>query len=156
MRRRTVAACVSAIGAVGAIAVGTTVAGAATGARTEHIRFLLTDPTSNSPVAVANGPIHALGRDVTVDAHHDKIIFPDGNLLISHHRVAHHASFDKTTCYGRQTESGTYTVTGGTGKYAHASGSGVYHFVGQFVGCSQHKPPKVFELEIDAHGPLSL
>jgi hypothetical protein len=75
--------------------------------------------------------------------------------VVRHHAVSSRQTFDPKTCYGRQVESGTYTVVGGDGKYANASGRGIYHLVAQFVGCGMNKPPKLFELEIDAFGPLS-
>jgi hypothetical protein len=154
MRKKIVSACVAGVGAAAAVAVGTTVAAAAPAAQTEYIQFLSTNPNGN-PVVIGKGPIHARGTDLALDAHHDRITFPKGTLRIRHTRVSQGGSFDRTTCYGRQTESGTYTVTGGSGAYAHASGRGIYHLVVQFVGCSQHQAPKVFMLQIRAHGPLS-
>ncbi len=155
MRKRTFAACVSAIGAAGAVAVGTTVAHAASGAPTEYIRFLGNDATAN-PVVVANGPIHALGRDVPVTQHRDRIVFPDGNLVVRHSVVSQHDTSDRTTCYFRHTEAGTYTVLGGTGAYRNASGRGVYRLSVQAVGCARNQPPRVFLQEIRAQGPLSI
>ena len=154
MRKKTVAACVSAMGAASALAVGGAVAHAASSVPTEFIQFLSSDPNGN-PVVVANGPIHTHGTDLALDAHHDRITFPKGTLLVRHSAVSQHASFDRATCYGRQTESGTYTVNGGSGAYAKASGRGIYRLVAQFVGCSHTQPPKVFMLQIRAEGPLS-
>jgi hypothetical protein len=155
MRKRTLAASISAIGAAGVVAVGTAVANAAPGTPTEYIRFLSSDATAN-PVAVANGPIHALGRDVPVTQHRDRIVFPDGNLIVRHSIVSEHNTSDRTTCYFRHTEAGTYTVLRGTGAYRNASGRGVYRLSAQAVGCSRTKPPRVFLLEIRAEGPLSI
>jgi hypothetical protein len=155
MRKRTLAACVSAIGAAGAVAVGTTVATAAPSAQTEYIKFLSTSESGTSTVVIANGPLHARGRDVTITQHRDRLVFPDGDLLIRHTAVSRSGSYDRTTCYGHQTESGTYTVLSGTGKYAHASGRGIYHLNVQIVGCSHTQPAKVFMFTVDAHGPLS-
>jgi hypothetical protein len=146
---------VSAIGAAGAVAAGTTVANAASSTPTEYIRFLSSDATAN-PVAVANGPIHALGRDVPVTQHRDRIVFPDGNLIVRHSVVSQHNTSDRTTCYFRHTEAGTYTVIGGTGAYRNASGRGIYRLTAQGVGCSPTNPPRVFLLEINAQGPLSI
>ena len=41
--------------------------------------------------------------------------------------------FDPTTCAGSQTGSITWTITGGTGAYANASGSGSGTYTGRFV-----------------------
>lgn len=154
MRKKTVLACIASVGTATAVAVGTTVAVAAPAAQTEYIEFLSTNPNGD-PVIIATGPIHERGRDVAVDAHHDRIVFPNGTVRIRHSRVSHHSSFDRTTGYFRESESGTYTVTGGSGAYAHATGRGIYHLSVQGVGTSQSKPPNPFVLQINAHGPLS-
>ena len=157
MRKRTVAACVSAIGAAGAVAVGTTVAAsAAPQAQTQYIRFLSTDVTGNGPTyVIANGPIHARGTDKQLNAHKDLLVFRGGGVVVRHKAVSRHHSYDPRTCYGRQTESGTYTVIGGDGKYANASGHGVYRLVVQFIGCNMNNT-KLFMLQIQAHGPMSI
>lgn len=154
MRKKIVSACVAGMGAAAAIAVGTTVAVAAPAAHTEYIQFLSTNP-NGTPVVIANGPIHARGTDIPVNAHRDRLVFPNGTVRIRHSAVSHHSSFDRTTGYFRETESGTYTVIGGSGAYSHASGRGIYNLLAQGVGTSQNKPPKVFMLQIHAHGPLS-
>lgn len=142
-----------AIGAVMALATSASAIPAAPG--TEQIRLLNTS-VSGAPAVVARGPVHASGTDVVVNAHRDRFVFPKGALIVRHHATSRHNTFDKVTCYGRQSESGTFTVLGGTRAYAHASGHGTYTAVAQFVGCSPTKPPRVFMFQVNATGPLSL
>ena len=140
------------------LALGTTLALAApasAGPATEHFRLLNTSVSADATI-VAQGPLHATGKSVSVNNHRDRFVFPMGALIVRHYPTSSHDSFDKKTCYGQHTESGTYTVLGGTRDYSDASGHGSYTLVINFVGCSHHKPPRVFTFEVDASGPLSL
>lgn len=119
-------------------------------------RFLALESGANGPqVVVATGVIHAAGRDVQINGHTDHFVFPAGTLVIQHHATYDHSSSDPTTCLFQQIENGTFSVTGGTGAYAHVAGRGTYALKITVVGCSQKKPPTVFELQIDATGRLT-
>jgi hypothetical protein len=155
MHKRTVAAYVSAVGAAAAVAVGTAVAVAAPSAPQLHIKFLATNPNAN-PIVIATGAIHARGRDIAINEHKDRVVFRNGSLLVRHSIVSQHDTGDRTTCYATHTEDGTYRIVGGSGAYAHARGRGIYDLKVQVVGCNQHKPPRIFMLQINAHGPLSM
>ena len=54
----------------------------------------------------------------------------------------------------RVSEKGNYRITGGTGAYAQATGKGHYTVSVVVVGCDQSAPPTVFQLVIDAKGPI--
>jgi hypothetical protein len=124
---------------------------------TEHIVGLQNNPTKNGlAVIIGNGPIHAHGRDVVVNGHTDKFVFPKGSITIKHRNTSQHQHFDKVTCYGTFIQRGTYKVTGGTGAYSGASGHGKFVVRGVSFGCSQHKPPRIFQLTLHASGPLSV
>ena len=152
LRRLLVSAAVVAAGTTGIVSAAVAAAPHTSG--TEHILALGTNP-NGAPVVIARGPIHAQGKDVVVNDSRDRFVFPKGALIIRHHATGHHDSFDKVTCYGRHTETGTYTILGGTRAYAHASGHGTYHLLVQFVVCSQSNPPRVFQLQINASGPIN-
>ena len=120
-------------------------------------RFLIvqTDETATINPVIGDGPIHARGRDVQVNNHRDRFAFPAGAVKIDHYATAHHESFDPKTCVGRVSETGVYTVNGGTGRYSNASGHGNYRLQVYFIGCHQGDPSNVFSLVIHASGPLS-
>lgn len=120
----------------------------------EH--FLLVSTSENgNPTVVGTGPIHAVGTDIAVNNHRDRFKFPAGAVKVDHYATSHHESFDPTTCVGRATESGTYTIAGGTGKYEDARGHGTYRLKVYFIGCTEGDPSNVFSLVINASGPLS-
>ena len=134
-------------------------AAGASGSQTEHFIILSTDPAPNAKaIVVATGPIHAQGIDITVTPTRDRFEFPRGAITVLHHTTKGTSkdTFDPVTCYGTHTENGTYQVTGGTGAYDDARGHGTYKLTATFVGCSQHALPKLFELRVDASGPLAL
>ena len=121
---------------------------------TEHI-LILQSSADGPQVVIANGPLHARGQDVTVTNNRDRFVFARGDLKIWHHAQTSHNSYDPKTCLARFSETGIYRVLGGTGAYAGAAGQGTYSLHGLSVGCSQNKPPSLFELKISASGPLS-
>lgn len=124
----------------------------------EHFILLTSDPSNNStPIVIATGPIHARGTDQQINpVSKDKFVFPKGTITVPHQTKHSKDTFDRTTCYGTHTETGTYQVTGGTRAYDDAHGHGTYSLTISFVGCDQSAPPLLFQLRIDASGPLSL
>jgi hypothetical protein len=149
---------IAVIGAVAVSMLGLAASSSAdTGSRNEHFVALQTSTAQNATsILIATGPVHARGTDVQISNTKDKFVFPKGTLIILHKTGHSKDAFDKVTCYGTHTETGTYKVTGGTGAYKGARGHGTYSVKASFVGCSQTNPPDVFLLEINAFGPLAL
>lgn len=139
--------------------VTTAVASSASSAvPTEHIVGLQNNPTKNGvAVVIGNGPIHAHGKDVVVNGHTDRFVFPKGSITVKHRNTTKaHRHFDPVTCYSTFQQSGVYRVIGGTGAYSGASGHGKFIVRGAAWGCSRHKPPRIFQLTLHAAGPLSV
>ena len=121
-----------------------------------HFVVLSTDASpSAKQIVIARGAIHARGSGTQVSETRDVFTFPDGSLSVRHKMRGHGKdTFDRVTCYFTYREHGTYTVTGGTGAYAHAHGRGHYSLRVAGVGCDPNSPPDLFSLEVRASGPL--
>jgi hypothetical protein len=158
MRIRRSSALLGAVALVSAAVLAPAPAGAS-GSHNAHFIALSSDPSpTGTAVVVATGPIHARGTDITVTPTRDRFVFPKGAISVLHQTTKGTSkdSFDPVTCYGTHTETGTYRVTGGTRAYDDARGKGTYKLTVTFVGCSQTAPPQVFQLRVDAVGPLTL
>jgi hypothetical protein len=122
----------------------------------EHLLILSTSPSDSAvPVAIGSGPIHAKGFDKVLSDTRDRFVFPQGAIGVTHKPTDSGNSYDAKNCLGRFWEKGTYVVTGGSGAYSGASGSGHYLVRGLFVACSQQRP-QTFMLQIHAYGPLQV
>jgi hypothetical protein len=137
------------VGGVAPSAIGTT-----TSSGTQHFLIVQTAETGNPPV-VATGPIHARGTDIQVNDNRDRFVFPDGALRVRHKATTSRESFDPTTCLGRFSESGTFTIVDGTKAYKNVTGGGTYHVRGYFIGCDEGDPSNVVSIVITASGSVS-
>jgi hypothetical protein len=126
------------------------------GAPTQRFLVIDTSPGKPKPVVLGFGPIHDKGVDKVVSNRKDIFRFPKGSLVVRHQRVSGDQSHDSATCLSRFVERGTYQVVRGTGDYVGAHGHGHYIVHGKFVACRDDRPPRVFVLQIRAHGPLRL
>jgi hypothetical protein len=104
-----------------------------------------------SPVA-AQGPIHALGTDVPLTDSKDKFVFPKGTIYVTHKGKTMHQSQDPKACLFTFNQTGTFTITSGTGAYKDAHGSGVFSVTGYFLGCG--KTARAASVIIHATGSL--
>jgi hypothetical protein len=109
-------------------------------------RFLviLSSPDENAAGRViATGPISGVGTSQTVSSgegkrHTDKeeMTFPKGKVFITD-TATDTFSFDPRSCIGTFTSKGPYKITGGTGAFTGAKGSGTFQVQGHVVGPRQ-------------------
>jgi len=155
--------------AAGAIALSGTLAAAAapssssSGASgTEHFQAMSTDPTGAKTTVIARGVFTAGGVDISTSNTTDTFKFPNGTIRVRHSPGTGPQSFNPRTCLITVHQHGTYTLVGGTGKYAGISGHGRFRLDILAVAarshgkCTQSKPPAAFELIIRASGPVHL
>ncbi len=159
-RRSAIALSLALVGVMAAVPSASAAAAPADGHRAGagEQRFLVvsTDYTDESPTVLAYGPIHAKGTDVVVSDTVDRFKFPDGTIRVAHHvtKGSQSQHTDKDTCTTTYRERGTYRITGGTGDYQGASGSGHYRVDVLWVGCDMNSAPDIFILKIKAQGSI--
>jgi hypothetical protein len=128
----------------------------------ESFQFMSISETSTPTTVIARGVFTAGGADITTSNTTDKLKFPNGTIRLRHSNPPGGVSFDPRTCLSTVNQHGTYTLLGGTGKYAGISGHGTFRLHVLLVAarshgqCSQTKPPVAFELLIRASGPVHL
>ncbi len=156
-RVRLLALVLALTGALLSVPSAVATGGHETGRTAGHQRFLLLSNNAVKPggIILGFGPIHARGTDKQINGRTDRFVFPRGSVTIRHKRTGQANHFDKRTCYGTFSEHGTWKAVAGTGRYSHVSGGGKYRVHGDLVGCSQNNPPRLFQLQIHATGPLS-
>ncbi len=112
--------------------------------------FVLSQLPGDDRIRVtAAGPIRGVGVDVVVNevedegtgviTAEDRFEFPDGNVsLRSRITLTSEFSVDPRSCVGRAGGAITYEITGGTGRYAGATGQGTGTF--RIVAVSSRNP----------------
>jgi hypothetical protein len=141
--------------------IGLTAASAAAGTRapaTEHWEAMSTNPVSAVATLIARGPLTVGG---TVNLLTGKAVLPGGKLTLSHHQLHGSTTFSKQTCLGTVTSSGTYRITGGTGRYRDVRGHGdyrltAYAIVAKVKGKCGDVVPYAQEELLTASGPIQL
>jgi hypothetical protein len=135
--------------------------GAAAITGTEHLQIMTTSATATTASTIAYGVFTAAGADHqgnTVDT----IVFPGGSVKVKHSPGTGPQSFNPKTCLFTVNQHGTYSFSGGTGKYKGISGHGKYTISIVGLGakvkgtCSQTLPPVAFQQVIDASGTVKL
>lgn len=141
------------------LAVTGVAAAAASSARpgTEHWIAESTSPVSATATLIAHGP-RTFGGTINLVTGHAKL--PGGTLTLTHHQVHGSQREIMRTCLATVTSSGTYKVTGGTGRYRHVTSHGTYRLVAYALvkkvngKCSHGVPYAQTEL-LTATGPLT-
>jgi hypothetical protein len=154
-------AATAAAAAAGAFALtGVTAASAASPA--EHFQFMTTSPTSSNASIIATGVFTAGGVDHPGRTT-DTLVFPTGSFKVTHSKPTGTQTLNPKTCLLTATQTGTYTISGGTGTYHGINGHGTYQATILAVAartaqgkCSTTLAPAAWQQVIKASGPVHL
>ena len=123
---------------------------------------MTTSPTSSRYSAIATGVFTAGGYDDsgrTADTLH----FPGGTITVRHGATHGTQVLNPKTCLFKASQTGAYTMSGGTGRYAGIRGSGTAVISILAVGarnskgqCSQQLPPIAWQQVITGKGHVNL
>ena len=156
----TAAACAMAVTGVTAASAASP-AGARPGVSgTEHFSVMTTSPTSTRDSAIATGVFTAGGVDIsgrTVDT----LKFPGGTFKVNHGAAHGKQTLNPKTCLFTASETGTYTISSGTGIYTGISGQGTAKISILAIAarnskgqCSQTRTPVAWQQVIEGSGPI--
>ena len=96
---------------------------------TPNQRFVISN-VNDVGVVTASGPISGVGLDLEDSETHSTFKFTNGSVSITHIDSSSKDNFNDSTCTGRFSGKGNWTIDSGTGAYAGATGSGTYTFRG--------------------------
>jgi hypothetical protein len=156
IKRATVLLATAALTAI-AVTAATAAVAAPAASGTEHWIAESVNPVSATATLIARGPL-TVGGTINFETGHVKL--PGGTLTLSHHQVHGTSGENARTCLATLTSSGTYKISGGTGRYRHVSGHGHYSLTAYAIvrkvkgKCSRSVPYAQTEL-LTATGPLS-
>ena len=161
-RKLMLAAAATTIAAV----TGVTAASASPVARqavsgTEYVQIMSTSATGPAS-AIARGVFTAAGQARLGDGRTGTIAFPGGTIVLSHRPGKNSAHFYPAGCLSLISQSGSYQIVRGTGRYAGISGHGTYQLSLEMVaarvhgGCSSAKPPVAQQELLRLSGPVRL
>ena len=127
----------------------------------EHFQLVTTSATGTTQGVIGTGVFTAAGVDYE-GSKTDTFVFPGGSFKIAHSQGTGTQNFNPATCLTTVRVHGTYTLSGGTGKYAGIRGHGTYHL--SILGiaarsggkCTTNKPPVAWQQIINASGPVTL
>ena len=105
-------------------------------AQSQQFRLISAGPANAPGTIIATGPFSGVGRVITINDTTDRVVFPGkGTFILTHESQGGSVTFDPTTCTATFSETGTWTISGGTGMFAGATGSGAYTLNnGKFIG----------------------
>src|SRR5579884_1318731 len=130
----------------------------------EH--FTIIELTSDGGPVNATGVFNKPGTDEEHNANSNSptgtstFTFVNGKIFVTHtDNPGGSQSFNPVTCVLTISGTGSYTITGGTGRYSDVEGHGTYTYHGRFGFA--HKPSgcgnnvRVGNIIVQAHGPIS-
>jgi hypothetical protein len=94
-----------------------------------------TNPVSAVATLIARGPLTIGG---TVNLQTGRAVLRGGKLTLAHHQLRSSSTFSRRTCLATLTSSGTYRITGGTGRYLHVRGHGHYRLTAYAIVAKVH------------------
>ncbi len=129
---------------------------------TEHFQLVSANATASTGRVIAYGVFTGPAVD-HMGNNTDTFVFKNGSFKVHHtNGKGGKHSFNPRTCLMQIIQPGTYTIGGGTGKYAGISGHGKFRFTLLVIGaknaqgkCAQHKRPVASQQIIQASGPVT-
>ena len=163
--RKSVTFALAAAAAAITVTAGVTTASAAptashTASGTEYIQVMSASVTPGPASAIARGVFAAAGQVRLGDAKDSTITFPGGTVVLSHRPAANSSRFYPEGCLSVVSQTGSYRIVRGTGRYAGISGHGTYQLSLEIVAarshgdCSSSKPPVAQQELLRLSGPL--
>ena len=163
--RKSVTLVLAATAATIATAAGVTAASAAptashVGSGTEYIQVMSAATGSGPASVIARGVFTAAGQTRLGDAKTSTIRFPGGTIVLSHRQAHGSARFSPASCLSLVSQSGSYRIVRGTGRYAGISGHGTYRLSLEIVDvrvgghCSSARPPLAQQELLRLSGPV--
>lgn len=129
---------------------------------TEYVQVMSASTTPGPASAIARGVFDAAGEARLGDAREGTITFPAGTIVLSHHAEHGSSQFDPRSCLSVISQSGTYEIVRGTGRYTGISGHGTYQLSLEIVAarahgaCSSAKQPLGQQELLRLSGPVRL
>ena len=143
-----------------AVPAGSAFGASAAVSGTEHFQLVSTSYASNTGQVIAYGAFVGVAVDHMGNAA-DTFVFKDGSFKVTHKNGRGGSqNFNSRTCLETVLQPGTFTISGGKGKYAGITGHGTFRLTILSVGargssgCSRTKPPVATQIIIEASGPV--
>jgi hypothetical protein len=143
-------------------AAGATASASASVPHRGSVSFVIGGDT-NHPIVLVHGAINTAGKDDPNHNNFDVLNFAHGSMRIVHpeSQAKFVPKIDKKTCYASFTESGKFTLSHGTGRFAGIAGAGRYSAHGYAYlprtragVCNQNAKPSHEIFTVQAHGTL--
>jgi hypothetical protein len=148
----------AAAGIVALAITATAVAATSTPSGIEQWTVESTNPVSATAVLIARGPLTVGG---TINLQTGQVTLPGGTLTLAHKQSWGTRGENPRTCLATVTSSGTYKVTGGTGRYTLVHGHGTYSLTAYAIvkkvngKCATKVVPYAQTELLTATGPLT-
>ena len=160
--RNLVKLALAATATAGITVTGVTVASAAPAAATgtEYIQVMSASVTAGPASAIARGVFTAAGQARLGGARAGTLTFPGGTIVLSHRAAKDSSRFYPAGCLSVISQSGSYRIVRGTGRYAGISGHGTYQLSLEIVAarvggrCSSARPPLAQQELLRLSGPV--
>jgi hypothetical protein len=129
---------------------------------TEHFQIMTTSGTSTRLSLIMYGLFTAPGVDHERSANLDTFVMAGGTFNVKHSNPVGPQTSNSKTCLFTESGHGTYTISGGTGKYKGISGHGKYTLTILDIqpktksgACNENAAPTAYQQVVDAVGPVT-
>jgi hypothetical protein len=161
-RKLLLAAAATTVAAVTVTGVAAASASPVTGQAVSGIEYvqIMSTAATGPASAIARGVFAAGGLARLDDGSGGTIVFPGGTIMLSHRPAKSSSHFYPGGCLSLISQSGSYRIVGGTGRYAGISGHGTYQLSLEIVAarvhgaCSSAKPPVAQQELLRLAGPV--